>query len=118
MAEPSKGELFGFFILGCTMRGSAADPQMCPPDSPIWSITTDILGEDVLPAKPWDTDQLAFRLPQELGGFIHDHQAAMDLCQNPELRWQHGNFFTEWPIDVPIGRNRLYPGEHGLMGPP
>jgi hypothetical protein len=84
--------------------------QMCPPGSPIFDLVPDLFGDLQLPPK-WAQQQLAFRLPDEKGGFIHDHQAAMDLCVNPELLWQHGNYLTQTPAQVEFRRNYLYPGE-------
>lgn len=82
---------------------------MCPPGSPIFDLGSDLFGEETLPPQ-WSEQQLAFRLPEERGGFLHDHQTAMDLCMNPELRWQHGNYLTTRPVGLASRRNYLYPG--------
>jgi hypothetical protein len=84
--------------------------QMCPPSSPIFDLVPDLFGEEQLPPQ-WAQQQLAFRLPEESGGFIFDHQAAMDLCVNPEIRWQHGNYLTTRRVALASRRNYLYPGK-------
>lgn len=83
---------------------------MCHPDSAIWTgVTTDIFGEDTL-GPNWAHQQLTFRLPMEQGGFMVDHARSMDLCHNPELRWQHGQFVDAQFHWVHLTENYLYPG--------
>ena len=77
----------------------------CPPDSPARTYTTDILGETTYPTT--DCSDLAFRLPAGQGGFVYDVSKQADVCTNPSLRDQHGNFIKP-ELHVSMQRNRLY----------
>lgn len=101
------GEIFRWYVVAL----NPAHVKSCPPGSPIFDLVPDLFGE-VQSSPIWAQQQLAFRVPGAKGGFIHDHQAAMDLCVNPELLWQHGNYLTQQPTQVNFRRNYLYPGKH------
>jgi len=78
----------------------------CPPDSPARQYTKDIFNNTVFPDRV--TQGLDWRLPREQGSFVYDAQAAGDLCRNPALAHQHGNFLQTY-LNVAHQRNRLYP---------
>lgn len=78
----------------------------CHPDSPARQGTVDVFGNMPFPKRVMDG--LDWRLPREQGGYVYDVQAAGDLCRNPLLADQHGNFLQPF-VDHPHQRNRLYP---------
>ncbi|GAA5953962.1 hypothetical protein JCM21900_003066 [Sporobolomyces salmonicolor] len=74
----------------------------CPPDSPLRQIETQILeayeDEEAVPSRDELKPKLkaAYTPPESSKrSYIYDHQAAMDICQHPEIMPIHG--FTSAP---------------------
>lgn len=80
--------------------------EACPPESSVRIYHQDLSGEVVYPLEEAAT--AGYRLPLEQGGFVFDVKAASDVCTNPNLRNQHGNYIHP-ELRVPMKRNRLYP---------
>lgn len=78
----------------------------CAPDSPARQYTKDVYNNTLYPERV--VQGLDWRLPRDQGSFVFDVQAAGDLCRNPMLEHQHGNFLQPY-LYFQHQRNRLYP---------
>ena len=89
-------------------RGFAYDDlrAACAPDSPARYPASGTLDQNV--DSLVRALELLFRFPPEMGGFIHNQSRAYDICHNPALRHQHGNFIKP-ELHAKITRNKVYP---------
>jgi len=108
IVAPDDEEIPASLDLIGTTRGLAFEDlrAACPPDSLARTYTTDPFGQTVYPLE--HLAPASFRLPDSQGSFVFDPKTSGDICTNPALREQNGNFLKP-ELYVSMKRNRLYP---------